>query len=99
MVYTLRFLSSKCSLFHNYNLFLVPVLFALYIQGVLKMKKSNSVAKGLSTSSCGGRPNVYSRQDLLPMVLNLIHLMQCAAKHKYSDTSANEGNSFRNQIR
>ena len=24
----------------------------------------------LSTSSCGGRPNVYNRQDLLPRVLN-----------------------------
>ena len=37
--YTLRFFSSsKCSLFHNSNVF-VPVLFTFYIQCVLKLKK------------------------------------------------------------
>ena len=35
MLYTLRFFSSKCGLFHNANLF-GPVLFTFYIQGVLK---------------------------------------------------------------
>ena len=39
MVYTLCFFfSSKCSLFHNSNLF-GSVLFTFYIQGVLKLKK------------------------------------------------------------
>ena len=32
------FLSSKCSLFHNYNVF-GSLLFTFYIQGVLKFKK------------------------------------------------------------
>ena len=38
MVYTLRFFSSKRSLFHNSNVF-GSVLFTFYIQGVLKIKK------------------------------------------------------------
>ena len=38
MVYTLRFFSfSKCSLFHNSNVF-GSLLFTFYIQGVLKLK-------------------------------------------------------------
>ena len=40
------FFSSKCSLFHNANLF-GSVLFTFYIQGVLKLKKNNSGAKRL----------------------------------------------------
>jgi len=46
MLYTLRFFSSKCSLFHNANFF-GSLLFTFYIQGVLKLKKNNSGAKGL----------------------------------------------------
>ena len=37
-VYTVRFFSSKCSLFHNSNVF-GSVLLTFYIQGVLKLKK------------------------------------------------------------
>ena len=52
MLYTLRFFfSSKCSLFHNANLFgscIIPIL----CTGVLKLKKkNNSGAKGLITNS------------------------------------------------
>ena len=44
MVYTLRFLSSKCSLFHNSNVFGSCIIHILYI-GCAKIKKNNSGAK------------------------------------------------------
>ena len=46
MVYTLRFFSSKCSLFHNSNVFGSCFIHILYT-GVLKIKKNNSGAKRL----------------------------------------------------
>jgi len=50
MLYTLRFFSSKCGLFHNANLFGSCIIHILYT-GVLKLKKKNSGAKGLNTAS------------------------------------------------
>ena len=48
MLYTLRFFfSSKCSLFHNANLFGSCIIHILYT-GVLKLKNNNSGAKGLN---------------------------------------------------
>ena len=46
MVYTLRFFSSKCSLFHNSNVF-GSCIIHFYKQGVSKLKKNNSGAKRL----------------------------------------------------
>ena len=46
MLYTLRFSSSKCSLFHNANLFGPCIILILYT-GCDKIKKNNSGAKGL----------------------------------------------------
>jgi len=46
MVYTLRFFSSKYSLFHNSNVFGSCIIHILYT-GVLKLKKNNSGAKRL----------------------------------------------------
>ena len=46
MVYTLLFFSSKCSLFHNSNVFGSCIIHILYT-GVLKLKKNNSGAKRL----------------------------------------------------
>ena len=40
MLYTLRFFSSKCSLFHNANLFGSCIIHVLY-KGVLKLKKKS----------------------------------------------------------
>jgi hypothetical protein len=55
MVYTLRFfLSSKCSFFHNSNLFDSCIIHILYT-GVLKLKK-NSGAKRLSYHPAGLAP-------------------------------------------
>ena len=46
MLYTLRFFSSKCSLFHNPNLFGSCIIHILYT-GCAKIKKNNSGTKGL----------------------------------------------------
>ena len=48
MLYTLRFFSPKCSLFHNANLFGSWIIHILYT-GCSKIKKNNSGAKGLIT--------------------------------------------------
>ena len=50
MVYTLRVFSSKCSLFHNSNVFGSCIIHILYT-GVLKFKKNNSGAKRLKFHS------------------------------------------------
>jgi len=46
MVYTLCFFSSKCSLFHNSNVFGSCIIHILYT-GCAKIKKNNSCAKRL----------------------------------------------------
>jgi len=46
MVYTLHFYFSKCSLFHNSNVFGSCIIHILYT-GELKFKKNNSDAKRL----------------------------------------------------
>ena len=46
MVYTLLFLSPKCSLFHNSNVFGSCIINVLYT-GCAKIKKNNSDAKRL----------------------------------------------------
>jgi len=47
MVYILRFFSSKCSLFHNSNVFGSCIIHILYT-GCAKIKKNNSGAKTLT---------------------------------------------------
>ena len=52
MLYNLRFFfSSKCSLFHNADLFGSCIIHILFIRCV-KIKKSNSGAKGLIDGFC-----------------------------------------------
>ena len=48
MLYTLRFFPSKCSLFHNANLFGSCIIHILYTGCDEIKKKNNSSAKGLS---------------------------------------------------
>jgi len=52
MLYTLRFFSPKCSLYHNANLFGSCIIHILYT-GCVKIKKNNSGAKGLIRWWCG----------------------------------------------
>ena len=55
MLYTLRFFSSKCCLFHNANLFGSRVIHISYTECVKIKKKKKSGAKGLMTSTAKGR--------------------------------------------
>ena len=47
MLYTIRFFSSKCSLFHNANLFGSCIIHILYRDCAKIKKKNNSGPKGL----------------------------------------------------
>jgi len=52
MVYTLRFFSSKCSLFHNYNLFGSCIIHILYTECAEIKKKIIPAPKGSNQWSC-----------------------------------------------
>ena len=52
MLYTLRFFPSKCSLFHNANLFGSCIIQILYTRCAEIKKKNNSGAKGLTYNEC-----------------------------------------------
>ena len=72
MVYTLRFFSSKCSLFHNSNVsgsFIIHILYT----GCAKIKKNNSCAKRLPGYPYGLLilNNVYDFDVLLTVHLSI----------------------------
>ena len=54
MLYTLRFFSSKCSLFHNANLFGSCIIHILYTGRAKIKKKNNSGAQGLTEQNVEG---------------------------------------------
>ena len=73
MVYSLRFFSSKCNLFHNSNVFGSCIIHILYT-GCAKIKKNNSAAKRLTRTiprllSVGHQHNLCSPLLLMMNVL------------------------------
>ena len=64
MLYTLRFFSSKCSLFHNANLFGSCIIHILYT-GCAKIKKNNCGAKVLISRL---RNQMYATRQL-PLII------------------------------
>jgi len=64
MLYTLRFFSSKCSLFHNANFFGSCIIHILYT-ACAKIKKNNSGAIGLNLNSTN-QPRPWSPRESSP---------------------------------
>ena len=62
MVYTLRFFSSKCSLFHNSNVFGSCIIHILYT-GCAKIKKNNPGVKRLIDAAISGDGIVIKKED------------------------------------
>ena len=67
MLYTLRFFSLQNAVCFIMLTCLVSVLLTFYIQGVLKLKKNNSGAKGLiiKTTDDDISPSLHNRIDLI----------------------------------
>ena len=70
MLYTLRFFSSKCSLFHNANLFVSCIIHILYT-GCAKIKKNNSGAKRLKV--LGYSVIIENEETLCQSILHACH--------------------------
>ena len=60
MLYTLLFFSLQNAVCFIMITPLVPVLFTFYIQGVLKLEKNNSGAKGLTLVAIGRNPLIIA---------------------------------------
>ena len=71
MLYTLRFFSSKCSLFHNAKLFGSYIIHVLYTGCAKTKKKNNSGAKGL-------KPN-----KIIPSVILCVLMYQLENHWRY----------------
>ena len=74
MLYTLRFFSSKYSLFRNANLFCSCIIHILYT-GCAKIKKNNSGVKGLRLNNLNGMDmfNEWERGDWQKKLWNGAH--------------------------
>ena len=86
MVYTLRFFSLKCSLFHNSNLFGFCIIHILYTE-CAKIKKNNSGAKKLMKQWSTSIKHYTNKADHTHVVLHTV--MEYAINKKKSITYLN----------
>ena len=86
MVYTLRFFSSsKCSLFHNSNVFGSCIIHILYTGCAKIKKKNNPVAKRLTATQT-------LKISLLRRVIWLVALVVSKdSRHKFHPVTGQEG--------
>ena len=96
MLYTLHFFSSKCSLFHNANLFGSCIIHVLYT-GCAEIKKNNSGAKGLKTGLPKGLRHDCSStsEDQTTVIVQSIRhfVAPVRLQHKKRDTHCENNSS------
>jgi len=82
MVYTLRFFSSKCSLFHNSNLFGSCVIHILYT-GCAKIKKKSGAKRLTGGQACvsSNKRDTHSVVGFIQEVVFRCCVLQRKAQH------------------
>ena len=85
-LYTLRFFSSKRSLFHNSNLFGSCIIHILYTR-CAEIKKKNSGAKGLSAMSTT-TTQVFSSGEFFKLRYDTIPLQSASANLSFSTSNS-----------
>jgi len=83
MVYTLRFFSSKCSLFHNSNVFVSCIIHILYRE-CAKIKKNNSGSNRLIDRTVLWERTLFSTKPELSILYDF-HKLQPSKDSKQTE--------------